>query len=232
MKKRLVIIVGALALVVLVVNALLASRSGVSTLFQTYPTPTPVTPPTQINSSSVQLVQISPKNNAENTGLINQLTATFNTTAAGITFALYPETPFATTFSGAQLSVTFSEELLDNTIYTYSFLDKDGSVIATGRFNTGSTASGVAPLSGQYDNLESTANQAQRENNPDEFLANNTPYETSSFSVSSDFSSDGTGHFFFTVTSKSAGGKNDFLSWLTSLGFTSEQIQKLDIRYQ
>lgn len=75
-------------------------------------------------------------------------------------------------------------------------------------------------------------NQYNMTNQPDIFLSNKTPYDTTDFSVTSDFASSPTQHFFFTVTAKNAHAQQAFLTWLHSLGLTDGQIQILDVRYQ
>ena len=71
----------------------------------------------------------------------------------------------------------------------------------------------------------------QRQNHPDVFLSNFTPFESATFSLSSEFIGEENGHFRFTVTSQTSAGKNDFLNWLKSLNLSDNQIAELDISY-
>jgi len=74
----------------------------------------------------------------------------------------------------------------------------------------------------------------QLQNSPDVFLSNQTPYSTKSFSVTSDFKTQPTGHFYFIVTLKSKDSAQDkisFLNWLKSLGLSDNQINALDVTY-
>ena len=70
----------------------------------------------------------------------------------------------------------------------------------------------------------------QRENHPDVYLANFTPYDSGSFSVQSEFLSD-TNLFRFTVIQKTSAAKDDFTNWLKSLQLSDQQIGTLDISY-
>lgn len=78
----------------------------------------------------------------------------------------------------------------------------------------------------------------QRQNHPDVFLKNkltNEPYETTQFSITSDFvKATPSGHFHFTISLKDdkTSAKNGFITWLQSLGLTSQQITTLDVTYK
>lgn len=75
----------------------------------------------------------------------------------------------------------------------------------------------------------------QNKTEPDIFLSNNLPYQTTDFAASAAFTSSPTDHFYFIVLVISGNPdvtKQKFLAWVQSLGITQQQISQLDIRYQ
>lgn len=235
MNKRIIFFVFIALLIasgILYVLQLSRSSGRVSLFFPHVTTPTPVETPINQVRSALRLVHIDPQDNQDNVALDQKIQATFDKAANSIAFAIYPDIPFVISSQDTHVSITFSQPLVSDTVYSYNFLDSEGKIIISGTFATGTKADSVAPLSQEYDHLDSTADQAQQESYPDVFLATYVPYETNSFSVTSVFSSSGEGHFSFTVSQKNSGGKKDFLSWLSSLGLTDGEIQKLDIQYK
>ncbi len=232
MKKLILISSIVILIIICLVIFSLGQKSQLNPFPSSLPTPTPISAPNSIINSSVHLVSISPKDKEENVLSNASIKANFSQPVPGITFNIYPSIESVPTVTNNQIIIAFSQPLDINTIYTYSFLDQDGNIIFTGTFATGNSSNSVAPLSQEYDHLQTTADSEQRKNYPDVYLATYTPYDSDSFSVTSDFSDSEGGSFFFTVTQKAASGKGDFLSWLHSLSLTDEEIQKLDIRYQ
>lgn len=73
----------------------------------------------------------------------------------------------------------------------------------------------------------------QKENHPDVFLSNQTPFENEMFLVESGYKSAPTGHFYFKIMLKGnyETSKKTVFDWMKSLGLLDTQIQKLDIEY-
>ncbi|HLB61111.1 MAG TPA: hypothetical protein VJL83_05915, partial [Patescibacteria group bacterium] len=75
----------------------------------------------------------------------------------------------------------------------------------------------------------------ERENHPDVYLTNKTPYAEPSFSVVSDFKKEPTGHYYFIVEISEGftleQGRTEFVNWLKTLQLTEQQINLLDIEY-
>src|SRR3989344_178136 len=77
--------------------------------------------------------------------------------------------------------------------------------------------------------------QFQKTEYPDAFLANITPYQNNFFSITSDFTSTPTEHFYFTIrflSSDKVAAQQSALQWIKGQGLTDQQIQSLDLRYE
>lgn len=74
----------------------------------------------------------------------------------------------------------------------------------------------------------------QLKNYPDLYLSNQTPFTNNFFSISYEFVKTPKEHFRFTVELKGdeKTAKEEFRKWLITLGFNSDQIDKLDIVYK
>ncbi|OGK34588.1 hypothetical protein A3F59_05310 [Candidatus Roizmanbacteria bacterium RIFCSPHIGHO2_12_FULL_38_13] len=82
--------------------------------------------------------------------------------------------------------------------------------------------------------IEDNQDQA-KEKDTDHYVAKNTPYESSTFSVRSEYGPQPPAHFFFIVTKKITDEekvKQDVDLWLQQLDLSQEQIDGLDIRYE
>jgi len=76
-------------------------------------------------------------------------------------------------------------------------------------------------------------NEFQKQNHPEVFLANQTPYSSGTFEITAEF--DNTlqnPHFVFSVSLKSSSGKADFDAWAMSSGLSQEQLALLDIEFR
>lgn len=74
----------------------------------------------------------------------------------------------------------------------------------------------------------------QKQNHPDVYLSNMTPYESDSFNIYSDFKTEPSGHFYFLVylnKNDVNSARNQFIAWIKKSGLTEAQIQGLDIQY-
>lgn len=82
--------------------------------------------------------------------------------------------------------------------------------------------------------IDKYAQNFNKTNYPDVFLANLSPYETSSFKMTVTFVSYPTGHYRINVEAKvteEEKAKQDFLTWVKNQGLTDQQVSSLDIVY-
>jgi hypothetical protein len=198
------------------------------------PTPTPAFPLilTNVPSQKIQFTNIQPADTSTNIPVSTTITAIFNQdiTSQNITFSILPNTPFTLQKNGNTAVVTFQQPLQQTSQYVYSFNLNNTQLLPTFSFTT--EGQGQVKLPNTSNNPAGKALEYQKTNDPSLYLQNNTPYETSAFSV--DYNFEGS-NIYFTVTSKEANkadAKQQFLAWIQSIGLTQQQLQTLDIRYQ
>lgn len=187
-------------------------------------------------SSLLRVIAISPVYNA--TVSPDQILAyTFNQTITSedIVISLAPKTPFVSTFSEKKLVIKPSEKLLPGVYYRVVITQKkENRVFGPYRFS----------VKGEREVIQTNTKDAQlfddtqkfdREQYPDIFLVNNTPYKGTLFEiVKHDFTTTPKPHNYFIVTIKGQinAAKASVVSWLKSLGLTQTQINSLDLRYE
>lgn len=211
---------------------------------QTTPTPsifpistvTPETIPTGAEKP-LDIIFTQPEDKAKNISLSQDIIISFNRvlSLSEVIFVLAPAVNYTTSINGNNLIIKPSEPLSPGTLYTYiinyKFLKQLPS--KTRSFTTLGPTPSVKPDTFPVGLFEEQ-DRLQREKHPDIFLANQTPYSTNDFSISSDFKQTPIGHFYFVVTLKGEDknlAKNNFMAWLESLGLTDQQIQGFDITY-
>lgn len=238
MNKRLILFIIILALfvpLVLFVFFLEVSNSG-RTAPGIIATPTPITIPGVKNPGSINttptsllVTNIDPANKSTNIPLDKAPVLTFNKviTISDITITIKPNTPFTEDTVNNQLIINFNNHLPPQTIYTITESNKTQKIPQVFTFTTGD-----APSTDQTANSNA---QGNLQNNPDMFLFSQMPYNTNEIAAYGEFTSTPTGHYFFTVSllgTNQQQDKQDFITWMKSLGLSDQQIQKLDIRYQ
>lgn len=196
------------------------------------PTPTPVFPGNSSATSTLHVVNTTPKDNATQLSPQQTLQITFNKplTTYDITATFTPPIQFSEDSQKNMLTLTPLENYEENVLYTLTIEDaQTQEVIATLHFSSGNSPT-AAPMQDQ--NVKNDVDTFDKANQPDVFVANITPYQTKDFSVDTTYV-DGTpyGHYGILVTVKTPSGKQNFLDWLTSLGLTDQQISTLDIQY-
>lgn len=185
----------------------------------------------------LNVVAVQPASGSLNNALSQKIVITFSHDVASTeaSFSIAPTFSYNLSYLGNVISISPNEALLPGTTYTYvvKYADKNLPT-KTYTFQT------VGPTQKYLPDTKPTAavdelNSFQRQNHPDVFLANHTPYRADTFSISSNYREGSDGHFYFVVNLRSNladKGKSDFMNWLTSLKLEDEQIQKLDIDYR
>lgn len=202
------------------------------------PTATPIVMVTQPQpDSSLQILSTDPQTGAASVPLDQPLKIQLSKSypAEHYDFAIGPKAEFILTADNSMVIVKPKTSWAPGVPYTYSLSEKGipGSLMYTFTFTT------VGPtVTAQPDTFPSGAAQIEEENlrrnNPDIYLSGKTPYENSYISVSSDFRSLPSDHFYFTVTSKTGNkdqAKSEFEKWVISLKLTQDQISKLDVSF-
>jgi hypothetical protein len=200
--------------------------------------PTAIIVPTRdIAEGGFDIVAIDPIDQTKNTPLNQIITITFSRSFQDneITFSMAPATPFITKKEGNKLIISPQTSWDTGTQYAYSInFAGNNEKVRLYRFTTAGSTPEYLPDTqpqGAYEKEEADL----KENHTDYYVNNNTPYETGTFSVVSEFNPNPPDHFFFIVTSKATDktqARNDFNIWLQSLDLSNEQIGKLDIQYK
>ena len=190
----------------------------------------PVANPTTL--STYKIIAVSPSDEEKNVPQNSFIQITFNLPPGegNEEFTVAPAFEFTSELNNNQLTVTPLSLLAEGTKYTY--IVKFKNQILPSRTYTFTTTGEFSILPDtQPSGAAEFEENFQKENHPDVFLSNFTPYSADSFSVSSEFIPVQPGHFRFTVTSLSSSGRQDFHDWLRSLDFTDSRISALDILY-
>lgn len=184
--------------------------------------------------SNLTVISITPEDEAKNIPAEEKIIITFNRKfeASEVTVTLLPSLPVTTEIEENVLTVTPESPYKPGWRYTYvirfpntTILPKSYSFTTTGPTQPFLPDTQPAGAVEKEDNF-------QRENHPDVFLSNQTPYKGSSFTVTSEFKSIPSGHFAFKVNltgSDKSLAKKEFNNWLTSFQLTGQQITSLDI---
>jgi len=199
-----------------------------------FPTPTTIANPPQNGPLGITIQNTTPQNNSDNVGLNQNIVIILNKPATldQIAINISPNVPYTASIKGNNLIISPQTPLQPGTTYSYMVKYADSTTSDRYSFTTvgEQPSSAVSPT--PVDNVPEMELEWQRVHQPDLFLSNKTPFETQDFSVTNDYTSTPTEHFYFTVTSKTPNGRQAFLNWLTSLNLGNQQIQQLDIRYQ
>ncbi len=204
--------------------------------FSKSPTPTPFLESTKTSKSLLKVVSTIPENKSLNAPLESTVIITFNRRPNESEFRIssLPEIPGEFKIEGNKLILKPLSPLLPSTLYLINVVLSSNKEIYSFSFNSfGPTPT---PLPNTYDpGIFEKANNYERINNPDVFLSNQTPYSNSRFSVTSSYTNNPSGHFFFTVKLTGANkdaSKADYINWVKSKGISESQISELDFRYQ
>jgi Bacterial Ig-like domain len=234
MKPRYFFFISAVIILAIIILFFFLFKKNEQKLPGPLPTPTPVSVNQQKNGFAVQTT--FPPNGTKQTSLQQTVTLSANqpVTTNDFVLEMQPNFPHTLDAQGTTITIKPTQQLQPGTTYSYRIRYKDGTFSDWYSFTTvGNPPTGTPPA---QDNIPQLEDQWDRISQPDVFLYNQIPYkqayETADFSVTGDFSSTQNGHIFFTVTVKTAQGKQAFLNWVKSTGLTDQQIPNLDIRYQ
>lgn len=150
-----------------------------------------------------------------------------------VIFSMAPRTNYKLTIIGKTLQVSFPNGLLPSTEYTF----KVNTLTQLPRLFT-FTTSGESPVEipdTRPIGASEIEKEYQRQNNPDIYLRNATPYENQYFSLTSEYN-ETTDKFVFTATIKGTDTERsmkEFMNWLKNTQrLKQEQIDTLQITYQ
>jgi len=233
--KKFVFIISAVGFcVILFLGALFLSsekKNSQNTSLIFLPTPTPVSFSIQGKGQDLKIVSVSPADGTQNIPSHQKITIKFNkqVTSSDIAISITPSISFTTSFQTDTVIVTPTDPLIENSQYLLFVRVKDEQVY------TFTYLTPLNPSVNPPDNMQEMERDTAKNNNPDQYLRLFMPYSTNSFAVYSDYSYDNPPHYYFIVTLLGQDenlGKSDFISWVSSLGLTRNQISSLDIQYQ
>lgn len=234
MKKTIYLISGLILIVIIVIIAVFLSSSNKQAAPASNPNfiPTAIPIPTSSDSVPLQIIKTDPLDKTTAIPVNQIITITFNRNLApqDVSFSIQPDAPHAASIVNNQLLINFTATLSARTVYTYTATHNGKVITHPYTFTTADAASVFT-----NDNTAETLTNWSRVNEPDLFLYNRVPYASTNFSVEGASTQTEPYHFYFTVSLSGINtdqDKKEFVAWLTSLGLTNDQIQKLDIRFQ
>lgn len=243
--KKIIIILGIivifLTLIFLLMNLLPRNQSTegpIPTITSNPNLPTGIVVPTRdIAPGGFDIVSVEPQDQATNIPLDQIITITFNREFQEneIAFNISPPTPYRTYKERNKLIIFPQTTWETGTPYSYSvnFTADNEKVRLYGFTTTGPTPEFLPDT--QPEGAYEEEQERLKNNNPDIYVTNQTPYEATSFKIESNFETQPPEHFYFIVTPKiedDAKVREDVILWLQLLDLTDQQIQSLDIRYQ
>ena len=203
-------------------------------IFYTFPTPTPIAPPSEtLKYVAPSVISTSPTNGQTNVPVNTPITIIFNrpVSADELTFWVGPNISATTSISGNTLTATLSTVLDQGTTYGYNIKFKNGSAAKSVYFTT----EGTGPASNTlYDPVRELQSSQDKQLHPDIYISNEMPYTGDLFHVSYSYTASPNSHIYFSVLlygNNQNAAKQDFVSWVKSLGITDQQINTMDIRY-
>lgn len=198
--------------------------------------PTPI--PLPFTRASLIITSVNPSDKSQNIPLNTDITITFNRpfNLSEVYFSIAPHTGVNISVDKNILIITPQQRLLDGTTYSYIvFPNKNPQGLQTITFSTKGIESNQITDTRPY-HISEDEDAYDLTYRPDLYLTNKTPYSTSNFTVQSTFQKSTKSEFLFIVNllgNNKTVDKQSFLTWLISLGLTSDQINnKLVIKYQ
>lgn len=212
------------------------------------PTPTtlPISLPPEVitEAAGLSVVKIEPENEAKEVQLRQRITITFNRQikpeniklliTSGLDYS-QSDFEFYKEVRGENLIITPKERFSPGTTYYMEIVYKPTNHLLTNSVFTTTGPTTTPPPNTAPSGFIEEQEEFQRKNYPDVFLSNKAPFETDTFSVTSDYTSEPTDHFYFIVSLKGPDhekAKENATNWVKSLGLTEEQINSLDITYR
>lgn len=195
----------------------------------------PTVAATVTEAPQLAVITTDPKDGASNVSTTTKITIAFNRNfqMKDVIYSMAPRTEYKLTVIGKTLQVSFPNGLLPSTEYTF----KVNTLTQLPRLFT-FTTSGDAPVEipdTRPIGASEIEKEYQRQNNPDIYLRNATPYENQYFSITSEYN-EPSDTFVFTATMKGTDAERsqkEFMNWLKNTQrLKQEQIDKLQITYQ
>lgn len=191
----------------------------------------------EVSPLSLSIISSSPSNNQVDVPVDTTISFRFNKPVSvnDVPLSILPDIQYNLSTQGDQLILQPLQSLNPGTRYIITLRLKDANgqpALYSYMFTTIGPTPTYLPNT-RPNGLPEQSENFQRQNYPDIYLANKTPYSTNSFSI--EYSTTETGHYYFIVTlggTNQDAAKEDFLDWLHSLQLTDQQIQGLDIQYQ
>lgn len=192
-------------------------------------------PSTSVQNPSLQQLSVLktlPPDKSTNVPIVQSIIIVFNRqfSLSEFVFVIQPEITYSLSIQGSQLTVSFMSPLATQTQYAYGIIYKNN---ASPQSFTFTTVQSVA-TNGSNDTVAGKNDELTKQQFPDIFVYNRTPFVTDDFALYGDFTQTPTQHHFFYFASKTDPTKahQALLNWFTSLGLTDDQIKQLDIRPQ
>ncbi len=198
----------------------------------------PISPESSSNNTvPLEIISVIPENKSENIALQQTITVELNRTfnRREIEFAIDPPVSYASQVKNTQLIISPNPAFSPSTRYTFSIkILEAGQFPKTYSFQTIGPTPLLLPDTQPPGGPEKVEN-FQKQNSPDVFLANKTPFSTADFFIMNDFISEPLEHFKFTVTLSGPDkeiSKQKTIEWIKSIGLTDKQIINLDIDWK
>ena len=193
--------------------------------------PTPVVFSSHPQQQNLKIVSINPPDQTQSISLRQTFTITFNqsVTSNDVSVSITPSVAFSLDYQGSKVIITPKDTLSENSEY-YIFVHVKDTDHYTFTYLTP-----INPSINPPDNMQEIEREDARNNHPDQYLNLFMPFTGDTFSIYSDYSYDTPAHYYFLVTlfgPDQNQDKQDFLSWLSSIGLSKNQVNSLDIHYQ
>lgn len=243
MRKIIIIFIGVILLISVILLVLLFHQQAPNSTPGSIPTPSQYQyPPGGTggngggNGSSgipLQVETITPANNTKSVSLNQVIYIGFNRSFRRdeISLSSFPVITFTQNIQGQSLILSPRSPLTANTQYTLYITSHSPQQTFTFTFST----IGDNPTQpNTYPGIGNSFNKYAGDVPPDVFLANRTPYDANTYALTSRYNDSPPGNYYFIVQLYNADptiSKQDFLTWVHSIGLSDDILSKMDIRY-
>lgn len=196
-----------------------------------------ILPTEQLSPGELDVIAVYPKDQSENVPSSEAVTITFSRPIISAEVKIYMDPPAerTQTISGNILTLRPKTTWDPGTFYSYNVsFPKDLNRRRTYAFRVAGAPKPISENTADIEVFEEIID-THRQERPDLFLMNQSPFETEDFSIEGMFESKNPAHYAFNVTLRKLDkevSKNNFINWLRSLELSDEQIANLDITYQ
>lgn len=189
------------------------------------------------NNVPLEIISVTPEHKSENIPLQQLIIVELNRAFSlrEIEFAIDPTISYTPQIKNTQLIISPNPAFFPSTRYTFSI-----RTLGTDQFSKTYSFQTIGPTpiflpDTQPPGGPEKVENFQKQNNPDVFLANKTPFSTTDFSVTNEFASEPSEHFRFTIFLTEPNkeiARQKAVEWIKSIGLTDEQITSLDIDWK